>query len=193
VNAEPTNPGNVFLIGFRCTGKSSVGKLLAARVDWPFVDIDSVLASESGQSIKEIVETHGWETFRKMEHGILAHVCTLNRRIVASGGGVVLDHENVALMRKSGRVVWLRAEAETIKKRMLQDRDTQGFRPALTSKDRIAEIEATMFEREPYYRRAMDFHVDTDKLSLDQIADSIIENLRIRFSYFIPRIQKVTP
>jgi shikimate kinase len=179
VNAEPTNPGNVFLIGFRCTGKSSVGELLSAKMGWTFIDTDSLLVSDSGKSIKEIVETSSWETFRKMEHRILEQVCVLNRQIVATGGGIVLDSENVALMKKSGRSVWLRAEAETIKKRMLRDRDTPDFRPALTSKDRIAEIEATMLDREPYYRRAMDFHVDTDHMGLDQIVDYIIENLRI--------------
>jgi shikimate kinase len=68
VNAEPTNPGNVFLIGFRCTGKSSVGKLLSAKMGWAFIDTDSLLVSDSGKSIKEIVETSSWETFRKMEH-----------------------------------------------------------------------------------------------------------------------------
>lgn len=149
------------------------------KLGWPFIDADSLLVSESGKSIKEIVETSGWETFRKMEHGILARICALNRRIVATGGGVVLDYENVALMQKSGQVVWLRAKPETIKTRMLQDRDTRDFRPALTSKDSIAEIEATLLEREPYYRKAMDFHVTTDKLGLDQIVDSIIENLKI--------------
>jgi len=179
VNGEPTNSRNLFLIGFRCTGKSSVGKLLSARLDWPFIDTDSLLVSESGKGIKEIVEKHGWETFRKMEHGILEQVCKLNRRIVATGGGVVVNVENVELMKKSGSLVWLRAEPETIKTRMLQDRDTKDFRPALTSIDSIAEIKETLLEREPYYRRAMDFHVTTDKLGLDQIVNSIIENLKI--------------
>jgi shikimate kinase len=162
-----------------------VGELLAAKLGWPFVDTDSLLVSDSGKNIKEIVETHGWETFRNMEHRILEQVCTLNRRIVATGGGVVLDHENVALMKKSGRVVWLRAEPETIKTRMLQDRVTLDFRPALTSKDSIAEIKETLLEREPYYRRAMDLHVDTDNMRLDQIVDSIMENLKIMINWSI--------
>jgi shikimate kinase len=179
VNVEPTNSRNLFLIGYRCTGKSSVGKLLAVRLDWPFIDMDSLLVSENGKSIKEIVETYGWETFRKMEHGILERICKLNRRIVATGGGVVLDPANVALMRKSGRIAWLRAKPETIKTRMQLDKNSHNFRPALNSKDRIAEIEEILLEREPHYRRAMDLAVTTDKLGLDQIVDTIIENLNI--------------
>lgn len=177
MNVEPTNPGNIFLIGFRCTGKSSVGKALAAKLGWQFLDTDSLLVSESGISIKEIVETHGWQTFRKLEHAIVEQVCTLDRRVVATGGGIILNADNVTLMKKSGRLVWLRAKPETIKTRMRQDRDTRDFRPALTSKDSIAEIEETLLEREPHYRQAMDFLVDTDGRRIDELCDVIIQQL----------------
>ena len=80
-----------------------MGKLLAAKLDWPFIDTDSLLVSESGISIKEIVEKHGWETFRKMEHAIVNQVCILDRRVVATGGGVVLNEANVNLMKKNGQ------------------------------------------------------------------------------------------
>lgn len=177
MNVEPANFYNVFLIGYRCTGKTSVGKLLSAKLDWPFIDTDSLLVSGSGRSIKEIVATEGWEAFRKMEHAIIKEVCALDRRIVATGGGVVLNADNVNLMKKRGKLVWLRATPESIRKRMMQDADTEAFRPALTSKDSMAEIEATLLERESYYRQAMDFFVFTDSLGLDEIVDSILENL----------------
>ena len=80
MNVEPVNASNVFLIGYRCTGKSSVGKLLSAKLGRPFIDTDSLLVSEIGISIKEIVETHGWETFREMEHAIVKQVSPLNGR-----------------------------------------------------------------------------------------------------------------
>ena len=177
MNPEPYNPYNVFLIGYRCTGKSSVGKLLSEKLDWPFIDTDSLLVSKRGTSITEIVEAHGWQTFRKMEQAIVEQACTLDRRIVATGGGVVLNADNVAIMKKNGRLVWLRAESATIKARMMRDKDTGAFRPALTSKDSFAEIEEILIEREPYYKHAMDFGVDTDNVELDVIAESIIENL----------------
>lgn len=177
MNLEPANPYNVFLIGYRCTGKSSVGKLLSKKLGWPFIDTDSRLVSDSGQSIKEIVEIHGWQTFREMEHAIVEEVCSFDRRIVATGGGVVLNADNVKLMKKSGRLVWLRAKPETIRTRMMQDTDTETFRPALTAKDSMAEVGTTLIEREPLYEKAMDFFVDTDDQQVDEVCDAIIQQL----------------
>ncbi len=177
MNVEPNNPYNVFLIGYRCTGKTAVGKLLSEKLDWLFIDSDSLLVSESGLSIKEIVETHGWGIFRKMEHAIVNQVCILDRRVVATGGGVVLNAANVNLMKKNGRVVWLKALPETIKSRMILDPDTEAFRPSLTSKDSFSEIEETLIERDPFYRQAMDFCVETDDRRVDEICDTIVRQL----------------
>jgi len=177
LNPESHNLFNIFLIGYRCTGKTSVGKLLAAKLGRPIIDTDSLLVSESGISIKEIVEKHGWETFRKMEHAILNQVCILERRVVATGGGVVLDETNVNLMKKNGRIVWMKALSETIKSRMVLDQNTDTFRPSLTSKDSFTEIEETLLERDPLYRQAMDFCVKTDKRSVDEVCDEIVERL----------------
>jgi len=177
LNFEPDNPHNIFLIGFRCTGKSSVGRLLAAKLGWPFIDTDALLVSESGLSIKEIVEKHGWETFRKMEHAVVNLVCVLDRRVVATGGGVVLAEANVNLMKKNGRIVWLKALAQTIKSRMMLDQDTAAFRPSLTSKDSFSEIEETLKQRNPLYTQAMDFWVQTDNRTIGEICEIIVQNL----------------
>lgn len=178
MNPEPMNPFNIFLIGYRCTGKSSVGKRLAARLDWPFIDTDTLLVAEAGLSIKEIVAKRGWEVFRSMEHAIMKKVCTPDQRVVATGGGVVLKAENVKLMKKSGRLIWLRAKPETIQKRMMQDSGTEAFRPALTSTDSVAEIGVTLAERKPSYQSAMDFVLDTDDRGIDKITDIILEKLK---------------
>ena len=177
MNVEPANPYNVFLIGYRCTGKTSAGKLLAGRLDWPFVDTDSLLVAEKQTSIREIVASAGWEAFRKLEQDVVRRVCNQDGQVVATGGGVVLNADNVELMKKSGRLVWLRATPETIRKRMIQDADTEALRPALTSKDSIAEIEETLLERESYYMRAMDFSVDTDNRRIDEVCDAIMGQL----------------
>lgn len=177
MNFEPANPYNVFLIGYRCTGKSSVGKLLSGKLGWPFIDTDALLVSESGISIKEIVETHGWDIFREMEHSIVNQACILDRRVVATGGGVVLNQANVNLMKQNGRIVWLKALPETIKSRMMSDQDTEVFRPSLTSKDSFCEIEETMIERDPLYRQAMDFYVETDDRRINEICDEIVQQL----------------
>jgi shikimate kinase len=172
------NASNLFLIGYRCTGKSSVGKLLSAKLGWPFIDTDSLVVSENGMSIRNLVISRGWEAFRRLEHTALQRVCTMDRRVVATGGGIVLDVDNVKLMKKSGRIIWLRASSETIKARMLQDQASETLRPALTSTDSISEIEETLAERAPLYQRVMDFSVDTDHRGVDEICDFIIGYLK---------------
>lgn len=179
MNVEPLNASNVFLIGFRCTGKTSVGQMLSTRLGWGFIDTDSLLVSESGLSIKEIVGTHGWETFRKMENAVVEQVCMLHRRVVATGGGVVINDANVRLMKSNGRLVWLKATPKTIKTRMMQDQDTEVFRPSLTAKDSFFEIEETLTERNPIYNAAMDFDVETDSRRIDEICDTILRQLRV--------------
>jgi shikimate kinase len=172
------NPDNLFLVGYRCTGKSSVGRSLAATLSLPFIDTDSLVVSENGMSIREIVISRGWEAFRRLEHTALQQVCTMDRRVVATGGGIVLDADNIKLMKKSGRIIWLRASPETIKARMLQDQASKTLRPALTSTDNISEIEETLAERAPLYQHAMDFSVDTDHRGVDEICDFIIGYLK---------------
>jgi shikimate kinase len=178
LNLEPNNLFNVFLIGYRCTGKSSVGRSLAATLGRSFIDTDSLVVSESGMSIREIVISRGWEAFRRLEHTTLQQVCTMDRRVVATGGGIVLDADNVKLMKKSGRIIWLKASSETIKARMLQDQTSEALRPALTSTDSISEIEETLAERAPLYQQAMDFSVDTDHRGVDEISDLIMRCLK---------------
>jgi len=175
LNPEPNNLNNIFLIGYRCTGKSSVGRLLAAKLGWPFIDTDLLLVSENGVSIREIVEKQGWETFRKMEHDTVKQVCAQNRQVVATGGGVVLNPANEKLMKKNGCIVWLQAAPESIKSRMTQDPNTEAFRPLLTSRDIFTEIEETLAERNPLYRRAMDFCVQTDDWRVDEVCDIILQ------------------
>ncbi len=181
MNPDPVNAYNLFLIGYRCTGKSSVGRLLAAKLDRLLVDTDSRVVSQNGLSIRKIVASRGWDAFRRLEHNVLKQVCAMDRQVVATGGGIVLDADNVELMKESGRVIWLKATPDTIKTRMMQDRASEGLRPALTTKDSISEIEETLVEREPLYQRAMDFAVDTDHRGVDEICDVIIGDLRVGF------------
>ena len=90
---------------------------------------------------------------------------------------MVLNEANVNPMKKKGRLVWLKAVPETIKTRMMLDQGTEAFRPSLTSRNSISEIEEMLIEREPFYKQAMDFWVETDNMGLDAIAESIVEYL----------------
>ena len=168
---------NIFLIGYRCTGKTCVGKSLAQILGWSFIDADLELVDKHGMTISEIVSKEGWSSFREKEKAIVKRLSVLDRHVVATGGGVILDIENVEQMKKSGTIIWLKATPETIKERILQDRNTEELRPSLTSKGLVEEIEETLLDRKPLYESAMDFSVDTDSRSIDDICDMIIEKL----------------
>ena len=168
---------NLFLIGYRCSGKTTIGKSVAMKIGWSFVDCDMRMIKECGQSIKNIIDTEGWDAFRRMERSILKQICTRDRQVVATGGGVALNAGNVAAMQAGGTVIWLSATAETIQKRMLQDKNTGDFRPALTDKGKMAEIEDMLLKRNPHYEDASDFIIQTDGIPIEEIAQTIIEKL----------------
>jgi shikimate kinase len=169
---------NLFLIGYRCTGKTTIGKSIAMTMDWSLVDSDILVTKEYGKSIKDIIDTEGWEAFRRMERSTLKQICTKDRQVVATGGGVVLDKANIKAMKTSGMVIWLGATAETIQKRMLQDKNTGNFRPALTDKGRMEEIEDMLLKRNPYYESASDFSIQTDDVPLKEINAIIIQRIK---------------
>ena len=168
---------NLFLIGYRCSGKTTIGKSIARAIDWAFVDSDLIVIKENGKSIKEIIDTEGWDAFRRMERSALKQICANDHQVVATGGGVVLDQSNIKAMNTSGMVIWLDAGAETIRKRMLRDKSSGDFRPALTDKGRMEEIEDMLLQRRPYYESTSDFTINTDGISINEINKRIIEKL----------------
>ena len=170
---------NLFLIGYRCSGKTTVGKAIAETLDWDFVDADILLTAACGKSIKEIIDTEGWASFRRMERSTLEQICAKQRQVVATGGGVVLDAANIETMKSSGQVVWLVATAATIHSRMRADNNTEHMRPALTQKGTLAEIDELLAERRPHYERVSDFFVRTDKMSIDEIVRKIIKKISV--------------
>lgn len=169
---------NLFLIGYRCSGKTTIGKSIARTIDWSFVDSDLLVIKKNGNSIKDIIDTAGWDAFRRMERSTLRQICTKDRQVVATGGGVVLDADNIKAMKASGTVVWLEASAATIQERMRQDKNTENFRPALTDKGRMEEIEDMLLKRNPYYESASDFSIHTDDVPFDEITQNIIQKIR---------------
>lgn len=166
---------NIFLIGYRCTGKTSVGKALAKRLALAFEDADDLLVEKEGKPIAEVVAECGWDYFRVQEKAILQFICSRDRQVVATGGGVILDPDNVTAMKNCGVLVWLQAETEAIRQRMLADEHTPGQRPALTGRSAGDEIETTLAERTPLYRAAMDFTVDTDGYTIEGVCDLIVK------------------
>ncbi len=169
---------NIFLIGYRCTGKTSASKILAESLNWDYIDADVLLVEEEGRSIADIVADEGWASFRKKEKALMKRICEMDKRVIATGGGVILDPENVENMRKSGPVIWLKASPDIIKARIVQDQTTEEYRPSLTSKGLLEEIEEILNERYDLYKGAMTFSLDTDTLSIEDISDRIMHALK---------------
>lgn len=168
---------NIFLIGYRCTGKTSVGKSLAEKLGWSFLDADVRLVETYGSSISKIVADEGWDGFRSKEKTITEVLCKLDTHVLAMGGGVILKKENVENMKKSGIVIWLAATPETIKNRIVKDQNTDEYRPALTEKGLVEEIEGVMEERTPLYENAMDFSIATDADGIKTLCSQIEKKL----------------
>lgn len=171
------NDMNIFLIGYRGTGKSTVGKRLSSRLELTFVDADRELVDLAGEEISEMVRTKGWPFFRQLEKEILGQICRREQVLCATGGGVVLDDENIRMMKESGVLVWLRADSATIRNRMKMDPSSDLFRPGLTGRGAFDEIASVLSERTPLYEKAADLKVDTGGISIDAVVSGIIRKL----------------
>ena len=165
---------NLYLVGYRCTGKTSVGRLLSDALNWTFVDMDHELVTEAGIPIEDIVDNRGWKYFRELEAQLLERLSQATKQVISTGGGVVTVPENIAIMRGSGKVVWLHASPAIIAERMEADIDTTRQRPPLHGNDSIAEIEEVFAERLPLYDEAMHLQVETDNLSAEEVTESIL-------------------
>jgi shikimate kinase len=168
---------NLYLIGFRCTGKTTVGRLLALHLEWRFRDTDEEIVARDGRPVREIVRQEGWERFRALEGEAIRRASSGSRNVVATGGGVVLREDNIRVMRDSGILLWLRATPETIRERILRDRRSPQMRPSLTRQGTLEEIEGVLAERVPIYESATSFVVDTDGKTAEQVCAEILEEL----------------
>jgi shikimate kinase len=165
---------NIVLIGYRGAGKSTVGRRLATLTEKEFVDTDDLLEERQGEAISEIVESLGWEHFRAMEKRVIEEVSRGDQLVVAAGGGVVLDSENVISLKKNGLVIWLKADRQVLYKRIGLDPRTKASRPTLTGKGALEELEEIMAYREPFYEQAADIQIDTADLGVEEVVESIV-------------------
>jgi shikimate kinase len=172
----------LILTGFMATGKSSVGPLVARRLGWVFVDVDSVIVAQAGKPIAQIFADHGEARFRRLEREVVAHLTGDRRRcplchgphpeVISTGGGVLLDESNCAALKRVGVIVCLTARPEVVAARVERSKTR---RPKLTEggKSTLARIKELMDERVDAYARA-DVQIDTSDLTVDQLADQVI-------------------
>ena len=169
---------NLALIGYRCTGKTTIGRILAGKLGWPLVDTDTMVQERAGRSIKEIVATDGWPEFRRLEREAVAEAAARQGQVLSVGGGAVLDEANRKALRSSGRVILLTAAPEVLWQRMKADPKTVAERPDLTDSGGIAEIRAVLGERRAAYRAACEYEIPTDRFSAEETAGRILAWLK---------------
>lgn len=171
------NRNNIILIGFSYTGKSSVGKLVAQRLGWRFVDIDQRVEGIAGKRIPQIFARGGESQFRALERQALSLACSVGDSVIATGGGAVVEWGNRALMSGSGVVVLLEAKPQTIYQRLLHDSsadEDKDVRPLLTGHDPLGKIKELKEQRQSQYSAVADWTVHTDNLSVEEAADEVM-------------------
>ncbi len=162
---------NIYLIGFMGCGKSSALKMLQKLAGVPGIEMDKRIETEQGMTISEIFREKGEECFRQIETELLQRITQEGPCIVSCGGGVPMRQENVELMKKSGKVVYLTARPETILKRV----SSSHARPLLEGHKNIFYIRDLLSKRRPFYEKAADLRITTDERAIREIAEEILE------------------
>ncbi len=160
---------HVALLGLRGAGKSTVGPLLAERMEVPFVELDARIEAASGLSLDEIFQVHGESYYRTAERAELARLLAAEPCVVAVGGGLVTDVESYDVLRQRARTVWLRAAPEDHWRRVIAQGDT---RPMADNDQAFLDLRRILAAREPLYERA-DVVVDTSGADLGEVVDRV--------------------
>ena len=179
--AESSSPSkNIVLIGFMGSGKSSITRELSHALGYPMVDTDALIIKRAGKPIRQIFEDEGEDAFRDLESIILRDLekSQPTRRIIATGGGVIVRPENREILRRLGFVVWLVVSAGEIIRRTGKNKD----RPLLNTEDQEETIERLLKDRHELYRCTAHQEIETDDLTFPEITTGIIESARYFFA-----------
>ncbi len=169
---------NVILIGYRGCGKSSVGRTLAARLDWRVVDTDERLEAAAGRVIRDIFAQDGEPAFRHLETEVIQTVVRDSQQVISVGGGAVLSEQNRNALRDAGLCIWLTAPPEELLRRMQSDPHSAATRPALSDRSELDEVRHLLKERQPLYAELAQHVVQTAGRAVAQVIDDILAILR---------------
>ena len=161
------------MFGFMAVGKSTVGRLLSERLGYAFVDLDTEIARRKGIEVADIFSVYGESGFRELERQAVRSVALLDRRVIACGGGAILDPVNLKALRRSSRMVLLTASPEEILRRV----STDSRRPLLNVGNRLVRIHELLEARLPKYREAAELSVDTDGVTPEEVADTVLRGI----------------
>lgn len=163
---------NIYITGFMGTGKSSVGRELAHIKKWQFLDLDDLIEEKEGLSIPDIFKKKGESCFRQAEKKALAEASRKKDHVIACGGGIVIDPENINVMKQTGFMVCLTASPEVILARTRQF----SHRPLLNVADQEAKIHELLQKRAPFYAQAQ-LTIDTSLISIQETARKILQSV----------------
>jgi shikimate kinase len=170
---------NIILIGFMGSGKSSIGRMVAKRMGFQFVDTDRLIEERAGKSIPETFAEQGEEAFRDLETAAIESLVHFKRCVISTGGGAVLREKNRALLRELGFVVLLTASAEVLWERV--SRNTR--RPLLQTENPRETLSQMLAARREVYEAAAEFVLDTSHFSHGRSAQEVIVAARRAFSW----------
>lgn len=166
---------NLVLIGYRGTGKSTIGRLLAAELGMPWVSLDAEIVSRAGLSIPEIVKRHSWDWFRDREEEVVRDLAARDGQVLDTGGGVILRPVNEARLKANGLLFLLESTIADIVQRIGSDTQRPSLTGARSFTDEVTEVLAN---RQPIYRKAADHVIDTSRIGPEEAARLIAETFR---------------
>jgi shikimate kinase len=164
---------NIVLTGFRATGKTLLGRTVAARLKWAFLDTDDLLCQRLGAPIADIVARHGWAFFRQAEGRLLRELTAVEATVVATGGGAIEHRQEWQELRQGSFVVWLDADIATIRQRLRDDPNSSQQRPSLTGSAMQDEIGELLQQRKPLYSAGSDLRLETAGKTPERLAEEI--------------------
>lgn len=167
---------NLLLTGYRGSGKTTIGKIIAHKLNRIFIDIDDVIEQREGKKIREIFDEHGWEYFREVEKQVVKGLCVIDGAIIAVSGGALMYDENLCLIENS-HIVLLKAPVPVLAERITNDKN----RPPLNKdQSNVSEIEQVWNERKDRYHDLADYVLDTSKYQNAAAADKIIKHYKLK-------------
>lgn len=177
-SAKAFDRQHLYLTGYRGSGKTTVGRLVASRLGRRCIDLDDEIETHAGRSIREIFAENGEAAFRDLETAALARVAGGPAAVISLGGGAILRPENREVIANTGVAVWLKIDADTVIQRLAGDASTAERRPSLTSLPIRAEVESLLQKRQPLYQQVANYEVDAAGQSVAAIVDQIVARLK---------------
>ncbi len=171
-------PKNISLIGFMGTGKSTIGKELAKKLNWKYIDIDDLIEKRTNKTISDIFRDEGEDSFRQIESQILKELIKKSQLVISCGGGIVLKNENRMRLKDNSVCVWLFSTPETSIKRI-----KKGSRPLLETENPLTMAHKIFTKRKGLYAEAADIVVNSEGKSAINAADKIYEEISQTFGY----------